>query len=368
MKLEGLRVIDLSSFLPGPYLTLALADHGATVVKVENPDGGDPGRYIGPSQDGCTTFFRNLNRGKQSITLDLKTTEGREALLTLCETADVFIESFRPGIMNRLGVDYDQVKERNPAIIYCSISAYGQSGPYRDRPAHDLGVEALAGLLSMTLGEDERPALPGVPVADLLAGLQGLAGVLMALYRRQLTGKGDYLDISMHDSALAGCLNILGPAIAEGRQPIAKHERTTGGSAFYRTYETSDGRFIALAGQEPKFVRLLLQALERQDLISLCEQGPGPHQQTVIDALAEQFKRHDLNYWDDFLQQLNVCYGVVKNLPEALDDPQILSRNMVWSDTTGIRHIGTPIRFRNEPASLCPEAPALGANNDRPNM
>ncbi|MBM7061018.1 CoA transferase [Pseudomonas sp. UL073] len=365
MKLGGITVLDLSTFLPGPYLTLAMADHGAQVIKVENPDGGDPGRHIGPSELGHTVFFRNLNRGKRSIALDLKTPEGREALLKLCETADVFIESFRPGVMDRLGVGYDQVKERNPAIIYCSISAYGQDGPYRDRPAHDLGVEAQAGLLSMTLGEDDRPALPGVPVADLLAGLQGLAGVLMALYRRQATGLGDYLDIGMHDAVLAGCLNILGPAMAESRQPVAKHERTTGGSAFYRTYETRDGRFIALAGQEPKFVRALLEALGRQDLIPLCERGPGPHQQPVVDVLAAHFKRLDLAYWDELLQQLNICYGVVKSLPEALDDPNIVSRQMVWRDSSGLRHIGNPIRFRNEPAQPHPEAPLLGADNER---
>ena len=365
MKLERVTVLDLSSFLPGPYLTLAMADHGATVIKVENPDGGDPGRYIGPSEFGHTVFFRNLNRGKQSVALDLKTAEGREALLRLCETADVFVESFRPGVMDRLGIGYAQVKQRNPAIIYCSISAYGQDGPYRNRPAHDLGVEALAGLLSVTLGEDDRPAMPGVPIADLLAGLQGLAGVLMALYRRQATGLGDYLDIGMHDAVLAGCLNILGPAISTGRQPNPKHERTTGGSAFYRTYETRDGRFIALAGQELKFVSALLEALDLQNLIPLCARGPGPHQQPVIDALTARFKQLDLLCWDEFLQKLNVCYGVVKSLPEALVDPHAVARQMVWRDDSGIRHIGNPIRFHNEPARLQPEAPLLGADNER---
>src|SRR5471032_3398367 len=167
MKLQGIRVLDLSSFLPGPYLTLAMADHGAAVIKVEAP-GGDHGRSIGSLDGDSTVFFRNVNRGKKSIVLDLKQDSDREILLKLCESADVFVESFRPGVMTRLGVDYEQVRARNPRIVYCSVSAFGQTGPYSVRPAHDLAVEALAGVLSMTLGEDDQPAMPGVPVADLL--------------------------------------------------------------------------------------------------------------------------------------------------------------------------------------------------------
>jgi crotonobetainyl-CoA:carnitine CoA-transferase CaiB-like acyl-CoA transferase len=185
------------------------------------------------------------------------------------------------------------------------------------------------------------------------------------LYRRKQTGEGDYLDIGMQDAVLAGCLNILGPAIAEGRQPVAKHQRTTGGSALYRTYETRDRRFIALAGQEMKFVRLLLDALQLQDFIPLCERGPGPHQKPLIDALTARFLQHDLAHWEDLLQRLDICFGVVKTLPEALEDPNALAREMVWHDEAGVRHIGSPIRFRNEPARLNPRAPLLGADNQQ---
>ncbi|MDP1910731.1 MAG: CaiB/BaiF CoA-transferase family protein, partial [Hyphomicrobium sp.] len=254
MKLRGVRVIDLSVFLPGPYLTLAMADHGAEVIKVETPGEGDPGRHIGLSDGPSTIFFRKLNRGKKSIVVDLKDSRERDEFLTLCATADVFVESFRPGTVDRLGVGYEAVKARNPGIIYCSISAFGQQGPMRGRPAHDLALEAESGLLSVTLGGDGKPAMPGIPIADVVAGLQGLSGVLMALFRRQQTGIGDYIDISMHDATLGAMLNILGPTLAEGRQPVAAHERTTGGAAFYRPYETSDGRYLVLAGQEPKFI------------------------------------------------------------------------------------------------------------------
>ena len=363
MKLAGIRVLDLSSFLPGPYLTLALADHGAEVIKVEQPGGGDPGRQIGPFEGETTVFFRNLNRGKKSVTLDLKTEAGREALLSLCETADVLVESFRPGVVKRLGVDYERVRERNPRIVYCSISAFGQTGPYAARPAHDLAVEALSGVLSMTLGAQDDPAMPGVPVADLLAGLQGLSGVLMALLAREKTGVGDFIDIGMHDAMLAGCLNILGPAMAHGEQPVAKHQRTTGGAAFYRTYRTADGRYVSLAGQEPKFVESLLGFLGRLDLQVLCTRGPGPHQQPVVDFLAQTFLTRTATEWDASLATLDLCYAVVKTLPEALDDENALFRGMVVTDEAGRRHIAPPIRFAGEPAAPNLSVPALGEHN-----
>jgi len=175
VKLEGLRVLDLTLFLPGPYLTLALADHGAEVIKVEPPGEGDPTRHLGLSDGDSTVYFRNLNRGKKSVVMDLKKPDEREALLKLCESADVFVESFRPGVVERLGVSYEQVSARNPRIVYCSISAFGQRGPLRDRPAHDLAVESLSGVISLNLGQDGKPTIPALPVADLVCALQGLS-------------------------------------------------------------------------------------------------------------------------------------------------------------------------------------------------
>jgi crotonobetainyl-CoA:carnitine CoA-transferase CaiB-like acyl-CoA transferase len=360
MKLEGLRVIDLSVFLPGPYLTLAMADHGAEVIKVEAPGEGDPGRHIGLSDGPSTVFFRNLNRGKKSVVMDLKDARQRDALLTLCETADVFVESFRPGAMARLGLDYDTVRARNPRIVYCSISAFGQDSALRNRPAHDLALEAESGLLSMTLGSDGRPAMPGIPAADVLAGLQGLSGVLMALLRRERTGKGDYLDISMHDVTVGAMLNILGPSFAEGRQPVAAHERTTGGAAFYRPYETKDGRYLVLAGQEPKFIHNLLGAFGRPELAELCLRGPGPHQQPVVEFLAAEFSKRTLTEWNAYLAKLDVCYGCVNTLPEAFDHPNLRARGMIRFDAQNRRHVGPPIRFRDEPAEPSLREPGLG--------
>jgi crotonobetainyl-CoA:carnitine CoA-transferase CaiB-like acyl-CoA transferase len=357
MKLQGIKVIDLSVFLPGPYLTLALCDHGAEVIKVE-ASGGDEGRKIGLSDGEETVFFRNFNRGKKSIALDLKQDGDRERLLKLCEDADVFVESFRPGVMQRLGLDYDTIKAINPGIVYCSISAFGQQGSRRGKPAHDLAVQAEAGVLSVSLGQDDLPAIPAVPLADVLSGLQGLAGVLMALLRRQTTGEGDYIDIAMLDSVLSASGNIVGPVFAQGRQPVAKHERTTGGSAFYRIYKTADGH-IALGGQEKKFVHALLEALERPDLIDAVLSGPGPHQKGVADFLERTFAEHGNAYWNARLTELDVCFGEVRTLTAAFADPASAERGILIRDEAGRIHIGSPIRFRHEPARPVLAAPAL---------
>ncbi|WP_156681215.1 CaiB/BaiF CoA transferase family protein [Sphingomonas profundi] len=350
MKLEGIRVLDLSSFLPGPYVTLGMADHGAEVIKIEAPDEGDPGRHIGLADGAHTVFFRNLNRGKKSVVLDLKAPADREAFLRLVDTADVVVESYRPGVAARLGVDYASVASRNPRIVYLSISAFGQDGPYASRPAHDLAIEAIGGLLSNNLGGDGRPALPAIPIADVTAGLQGLAGVLMALLRRERTGLGDRIDISMHEALVGAMLNVLGPTLAEGRAPDTPNERTTGGAAFYRLYDCADGRQVAIAGQEPKFVRTLLRALGREDLAPLCERGPGPHQAPVVALLQSTFAAMSSADAEAMLADMDVCWGRVATMPEALADPHLAARGFITRDADGLRHIGSPIRFQYEPA------------------
>lgn len=363
MKLAGLRVVDLSVFLPGPYLSLALADHGAEVIKVEQPGEGDPGRHIGLTDGPSTVFFRNLNRGKKSVVLNLKDAGDREKLLTLTDRADVFLEAFRPGVAKRLGFDYPTLAARNPRLVYCSLSAFGQDGPYRDRPAHDLAVEALSGILSINLGNDDRPAMPGIVAADMLTSLQGLAGVMMALYRREKTGRGDYIDMAMHDVTLAAVPNGLGPTLAAARQPVPKDERSWGGSAFYRLYETKDGRHLALGGQELKFVRNLLGVLGRPDFVALCEEGPGPHQRPLMTFLEDVFRQQTLAHWIEWFKPLDVCFAPVNTLPEALADPHAAFRNTVLADSSGRRHIAPAIRFLNEPANPSLVEPMLGEHN-----
>src|SRR4029453_966024 len=210
----------------------------------------------------------------------------------------------------------------NPGIVYCSITAFGQDGAYPARAAHDLALEAMTGVLSLTLGDDGRPAIPGLPVADLVSGLYGLSGVLMALLRRQATGRGDYIDVSMHEALMASCANVVGSAFTDGTQPEVKQQRTTGGSAFYRVYDPSDGRQLVLAGQEMKFIKNLLGALGRPELAPLCE-WPGAHQKPVMAFLEATFTQKTLAHWMTWLAALDICYGPVNTLPEAIADQNL---------------------------------------------
>ncbi len=364
MKLEGIRVVDLSLFLPGPALTQQMADHGAEVIKVESP-GGEPNRRIGPERDGVSVYFANTHRGTKSLVLDLKQAAGVEALLRLAATADVFVESFRPGVVDRLGVGYRAVAARAPQIVNVSISAFGQTGPYRDRPAHDLAVEAMSGVLSVNLGWDDRPWAPAIACADMLASNMALSGVLMALLRRQTTGTGDYLDIAMMDALIASLPNGYGLPMTEGRQPVAKHERTWGGNAMYRVYETKDGRFIALGGAEPKFAANLLTALGRPDLIPLCALPPGPGQDPARDFLTATFSTRTQAEWVDWMAGKDVAFAPVKSLREGLDDPQTRHRGMVVEDARGWEHLGIPIRFANEPGAIRFDPPTHGEHSEQ---
>jgi crotonobetainyl-CoA:carnitine CoA-transferase CaiB-like acyl-CoA transferase len=359
MKLSGVRVLDLSSFIPGPLLTLAMADHGAEVIKIEAP-GGDPAREIGECDGPHSVFFRNFNRGKKSMVLNLKHAADRETFMEMADQADVIVESNRPGVAARLGIGYDTLHVRNPRLIYCSISAFGQTGPHAQRPAHDLALQAIAGAVSLSVGEDGRPVIPPIASSDFLSGLQGLSAVLMALYARERTGMGDYIDISMQESLLAGMLNLYGPTLAEQRQPAVSHERSLGGSAFYRIYDTADQRQLALGGQEIKFVRTLLGALDRLDLAPLCERGPGPHQQPVIDFLKATFAGLTLTEATRLLSELDICWAPVNTLVEALDDAQLAHREFILKDAEGRCHIGPPIRFKSQYSRPSLHSPLLG--------
>ncbi len=363
MKLEGIRVVDLSLFLPGPAMTQAMADHGAEVIKVE-PPGGEPNREIGPKRDGVSVYFANTHRGKRSLVLNLKTAEGVEALLRLAGTADVLVESFRPGVAERLGLGYPAISARHPGIVYVSISAYGQTGPYRDKPAHDLAVEAMAGVLSVNLGWDDRPWNPAVAAADMLAANMALAGVLMALLRRERTGRGDYLDLAMMDALIAVDAQQLRPA--HGRAPPAGRQggALLGRQRLYRVYETRDGRFVALGGAELKFATNLLEALGRPDLIALCQLPPGAGQRPVHDFLEQTFRTRTRDEWVAWMADKDVAFAPVKTLREGLDDPQVRHRGMVLEDRRGFEHIGLPIKFQDEPGRIDFALPELGQDSE----
>ena len=359
MKLSGIRVLDCTSFIPGPYLAMIMADHGAEVIKVEAP-GGDHTRHIGPSDGPDTVYFRNFNRGKRSVVLDLKAPDDHAAFLRLAKTADVVIESNRPGVAARLGIDHATLCAANPRLVYCAISAFGQTGPRAPRVAHDLALEALSGVLAANAAPDGTPVLPALPLADYLAALNALSGVLMALYARETTGRGDVIDIAMHEALLSATANVIGPTLADGRQPVIAEQRTTGGGAFYRAYACRDG-WLALAGQEPKFVGRLLAHLGRSDLLALTER-PGAHQAPVVALLDAFFGTLDLAEAGALLDRLDLCWGRVNTYPEALADPQIAARGFLQRDALGRVHLGPVIRFLDEPAQPQFAAPALGAD------
>jgi len=363
MKLEGLRVIDLSMYLPGPHLTLMMADHGAEVIRIE-PPGGEPSRHYGPFEVGAdgspqSVWFRTLHRGKKSLCLNLKHPDGKAIMLKLAATADVLVEGFRPGVMAKLGLGYKDIKTINPRLIYCAVSAFGHTGPMYGKATHDMGAQALTGFLAINDNGDGKPVVPGFPAADAASAMMGLAGILMALYRREKTGQGDFVDSAMHDSLLSFSAHLTGPVLGEGKPPLTKTGRSIGGAAFYNVYETSDGKFIVLSGREPKFAESFLGYLQRPDLIALCAVDDCVAQEPVKDFLRGAFKTKTQSQWVDVLSTLEVGWAPVMNMAEAIEQPQAKAREMLITDDQGRKHIGNPIKFTEEPARFEFDSPSL---------
>lgn len=364
MKLEGVRVLDLSRFLPGPWIGLTMADHGAEVIKVESHEG-ETTRRLGPEIDGFPAYFRNTQRGKQSLRLNLKLDEGREIFLRLAGQSDVIIDSFRPGVVDRLGIGYEAVRERAPGIVYCSLSAFGQTGRLARRPSHDLGAQALTGVLSLGQAENGAPHMPTLPMADIALGSAALIGILMALLRRERTGQGDFIDAAMVDALMSWTPHILSPVLAEDRAPVLARERLHGGAAFYNIYRTADERHIVLSGAEMNFVRNLLEALGRPDLVDLCRAPWGEAQAPVKQFLAETFATRTRDEWDRWLADKGVCYAPVLDLHEAWHQPLLREREMVTTGPDGVEQLGTPVKFRHEPGNPARPLPGLGEHSDR---
>ncbi|WP_114520898.1 CoA transferase [Altererythrobacter sp. ZODW24] len=357
-KLEGIKVVDLSLFLPGPALTVMMADQGAEVIKVE-PAAGDPARQMAPFEGGHSVWFANLNRGKSSVSLDLKSEEGKAAMWELLAEADVMVEGFRPGVMKRLGFDYEAVAARNPRIVYCSISAFGQEGELAHHPAHDMAVQALAGFLSVNDGPDGKPVVPGVPSADMAAGLTGLSAVLMALIGREKSGRGDYIDCAMLDAMMPWCTHTAGSAIAGGESPRSASQRSLGGAAFYNVYRTKDGLHVVLGGREEKFARNLLTALDMPDRVEEALRDAG-QQDALIADLAEIFAGRTRNEWVQWFADKDVAFSPVLDYREALDSAHFAERGL-WLEVDGRHMIAPAIRFASQAGrAVSGEVPDLG--------
>jgi crotonobetainyl-CoA:carnitine CoA-transferase CaiB-like acyl-CoA transferase len=366
MKLDGLRVLDLSAFLPGPHMTMTMADHGADVIMVEPANGaGEPTRSIGyRTEDGVSVWFRNIARGKRSLKINLKDPDALALFLKLVDAADVLVEAFRPGVVKRLGIDYATLAARNPRLVYCSISAFGQDGAYATKPAHALTIEAMAGVLDLNRGlEDDKPTNPCIPASDMAASLMAFAGIMMALYRREKTGRGDYIDMSMYDALLAWTPNVTGTVFAENRHPEPKTMRSFGGAAMNRVYETGDGKFLVLGGSEVHFARNLLDALGRPDLLEYARIEPGPGQDPLKAFFRETFRTKTLAQWEAVLAPLDLCWAPVRSLKDAFDDPYAAERAMLLRDDVGNAHIGCALRFAEEPPQPDLRTPTYGEHS-----
>ncbi len=360
--LEGLRVLDLTRLLPGGYCTLLLSDLGADVVKVEEPGRGDYIRWNPPLVDGMSGAHHALNRGKRSITLNLKAPEGPGLLQRLAERADVLVESFRPGVMDRLGVGFDVLAERNPRLVYCAITGYGQDGPYRDKVGHDINYTGYAGALWLGGPSGTEPRLPGVQVGDLGGGgLPACVGILSALIERDRTGRGRFVDVSMLDGIVSWLSLHLGNHLADPEM-LAHARPLSGDFACYRVYRAGDGRFLTVGALEPQFWRALCETLGCPELID--EQfAPSPRQAEMAAALQAVFETRTRDEWVEAFASVAACVGPVNDLTEALADAQIRHRGMIA--TAGGREVGPapPLRFEPAPAEYR-RAPALGEHTE----
>ena len=366
--LQGIRVLDLTRLLPGPLSTQHLADMGAEVIKIEDTGAGDYARTLGPRVAKTTGLFLLVNRNKRSLRLDLKQPQGREVLLELATQADVLVEGFRPGVMERLGLGYKDLKAVNPALVYCAISGYGQFGPYRERAGHDLNYCALTGILDQTGPGGGPPAISNLQIGDLLGGAQSaVMGILAALLDARLRGEGRYLDVAMADCALAHNILPLAAWLAGGETRPRGEDLLTGALPCYGVYKTLDGRYMAVGALEAKFWRLCCQTLGRSDLIERHWVFSQEAEQ-VREELAAIFRTQPQAHWIELFEPVDCCVTPVLTLEEAMAHPQFRAREIFVRHnhpTDGeIVQYGFPVKFSDFEFQVERPAPALGEHSE----
>jgi alpha-methylacyl-CoA racemase len=351
--LDRMRVLDLARLFPGPYCSRILTDFGAEVIKIERPGGGDWLRDAPPLVDGESALFQALNRGKKSVTLNLKSDAGRKVFFHIVETADVLLEGFRPGVMSRLGVDYERLAEVNPRLVYCSLNGYGRDGPYRERAGHDLNYVGLAGLLDLTGPRDGSPVVPGVRVADVQGAMWAVLGILLALLARERAGVGQQVDVSFLGAALASAPLAL--AYAQGGQPLERGgSALTGGVVCYNVYETKDGGYATLATLEPEFWAAFCRAVERDDLLGQ-QYAPAVPGEPTYDALCTLFRTRTRRQWVEAMDGIDACCEPVYDIQEALSSAPVQALGMLSGFT-----LLPPARLSALPDRPADSAPALG--------
>ena len=362
--LKELRMLDLSRLLPGPYCSLLLADLGMEVLKVEDPDLGDYSRKMGLMGKKESAFFLSLNRNKKSITLNLKTKEGKRIFYKLIETYDIVLEGFRPGVMDRLGIGYQELKKRNPRVIFCSLSGYGQDGPYRERSGHDANYIGLGGLLEITGEKNGDPILPGVQIADIGGGgMMAAIAILAAAIHREKTGEGQFLDISMMDGIISWLSMHAGKYFFDKELPKRGEMQLSGRYACYQVYPTKDGRHMSLGALEPKFWMNFCETIGRRDLIYK-QFIEGEERLRVIEEIRDFFKTKTQKEWVDFFNNVDACCEPILTFEEVFQHPQVLYRQMVIEyehPVEGkIRQVGNPIKSSQFPFEIRLPSPAWG--------
>lgn len=351
--LRGIRVLDLSRLLPGPHCTLLLAQLGAEIIKIEDPNGGDYARSL------SAEMFAVVNRGKQSLTLDLRQPQGVEILKQLVGTADVLIESFRPGVMDKLGCGYEALKAVNPRLVYAALTGYGQSGPYRDRAGHDMNYCGYAGALDQIGGAGGGAVLSNTQIADLAGGsLTCAVGILAAVLGARTSGHGAFVDAAMLDGTLAlqvvalSTLRTLGNTVPRGTDML------TGGLPNYNVYECADGKWFALGALEMKFWKAFCERAGRADLARR-PIAPGKLSQQTQADLAALFKTRPRDEWETLLAPADACTSGIYTLEEALENEQVRARGLI-EDDNGKPAIGSPLQFRDAVPATTQPAPQLG--------
>jgi crotonobetainyl-CoA:carnitine CoA-transferase CaiB-like acyl-CoA transferase len=352
--------LDLTRLLPGGYCTLLLADLGADVIKVEEPGRGDYIRWTPPLVDGESAAHRALNRGKRSVTLNLKHAEGVSILRRLATGADVVVESFRPGVMARLGVGYEVLSEANPRLVYRAIPGSGQDGPNRDLVGHDINYLGYGGVLAMTGPPGGPPVIPGVQVGDLGGGgMLAAVGILAALVDRSASGRGRFVDTSMLDGVISWLSIHAGDYLATGSPPEPGTAPLTGGYACYRIYRTADGSYLTVGALEPQFWEALCNRLGCPELIP--DQYAAPERQTeMAERLQEIFGARRRDEWLNELRDAPACVGPVNDLGEALEDPQVRYRRMVAEIEGRAVGPGPAVKMSGSPEMVLRPAPRLG--------
>lgn len=368
--LTGLRVLDFTWYLAGPYATMILSDLGADVVKVEAPGRGDPSRKAGPFIGDLSAYFLSVNRGKRSLTLDLKSEEGQRTAARLVDQADVLVENFVPGTMARWGLDYDNLAARNPTLIYASCSGFGSDGPRAGQPAFDIIIQALAGTMSITGTQDGEPVRVGFSIGDLAAGLYLAVGILAAVAARNESGRGQLVELSMLDAQLAVLENAFARYFATGTVPRPLGTRHPLIAPF-QAFPTADGHVVIAAGTEAHW-QILCQAIGREELAadSRFETNIARRQniRDLEQTLSAILEGQSTATWVALLTAAGVPCAPIQSVAQASADPQVVARNMIVEVVDPAagpqRVIQTPLRFSETPAGVRSSAPGLGAHSD----